>query len=254
MQNENFSGESGVGDVSPGPTGQFASTHWSVVLAARGSESVSARASLEELCRTYWHPVFAHVRRLGHGLDDAKDLTQDFFVRLIHKGALASVDPAKGRFRSFLLAALKHFLANEWDKARAQKRGGGRVALPLDELLEGNAGCAEPLDSMTAERAFDYRWALTVLEGTLKRLREQYERDGKASVFEGLKAALGGESKSYAELAEGLGMSVGAVKVAVSRMRQRYREMLRAEIAQTVASSDEVEDEMRALFAALRGS
>jgi len=223
------------------------------VLAAGRSDSTHARTALEKLCRTYWQPIYAFVRRQGHSPHDAQDLTQEFFAQLLERRSLADVDRAKGRFRSFLLASLKHFLANEWDKARAQKRGGGQVLIPIDAQSAESACGVDPADQMTADKVFDRRWALSVLDHALLRLREEHIREGKQDLFDQLKVTLTEASRSvrYAEIAAQLGMSEGAVKVAVHRLRQRYRELLRAEIADTVATPAEVEEEIRALFAAL---
>ena len=233
--------------------GDFAPTRWSVVLAARRSQSTHARDALETLCRTYWQPIYAFIRRQGQSPPDAQDLTQEFLARLLEKRGLEKVGPSKGRFRSFLLASLKHFLANEWDKARAQKRGGGYVLVPFDTQL-AEAGCGlESAAQHTAEKTFERRWALTLLAQVLARLRAEYASGGKTELFEHLKAALSGEGRSvpYAEIATRLKMSEGALRVAVHRLRQRYRELLREEIAHTVSSKEEVEEEIRALFAAL---
>jgi RNA polymerase sigma factor (sigma-70 family) len=241
-------------DTVPRGVANFTPTHWSVVLAAAGrSDSTHARDALEKLCRNYWLPIYVFVRRQGHGPHDAQDLTQEFFARLLEKNFLAGVQREKGRFRSFLLASVKHFLANEWDKATAQKRGGGRVPISIDAELGENSLNIEPVDTLTAEKIFERRWALALLEQVLRRLREEYARDGKEKQFEQLKPTLTEASRSvlYAEIATRLGTSEGAVKVAVHRLRQRYRELLRAEIADTVAHTGEIEDEIRNLFAAL---
>jgi RNA polymerase sigma-70 factor (ECF subfamily) len=228
-------------------------TRWSVVLAAGSRDTAQSRVALEKLCRAYWRPIFAFVRRQGHSSPDAQDLTQEFFARLLSKNYLGAVDRARGRFRSFLLASLKHFLANEWDKAGAQKRGGHQVLIPIDAQSAETSYAFEPADGMTAEKLFERRWALTLLDQVLAALRAEYEGEGKGALFEQLKSTLTGERRTirYAEMGERLGMSEGAVKVAVHRLRQRYRELLRAEIAETVSTPEEVESEIRALFSAL---
>jgi RNA polymerase sigma-70 factor (ECF subfamily) len=240
-------------DSTPPGAANFALTRWSVVLAAGSSDSTHARDALEKLCRTYWHPIYAFVRRQGHSPHDAQDLTQEFFARLLEKHYLRAVDRSKGRFRSFLLAALKHFLANEWDKAGAQKRGGHPVLIPINAQSAETSYGLEPVEAITAEKIFERRWALTLLEQVLARLRVEYDRDGKAKLFEHLKSTLTGERRSvpYAEIAVRLNTSEGAVKVTVHRLRQRYRELLREEIAHTVAGPEQVEEEIRALFSAL---
>jgi RNA polymerase sigma factor (sigma-70 family) len=230
----------------------FVTTHWSVVLTAAHRDTPRARAALESLCRAYWHPLYAYVRRRGYSPEDAQDLTQEFFARLLERNAVASVAPEKGRFRSFLLASLNHFLADEWDKARAQKRGGGKV-IPFDwQSAETRLG-EIPVENFTPEKAFEHRWAITLLEQVYQRLGGEYHARGKAALFETLRVALAGKSDAapYAELARKLNMSAGAVKVAVHRLRQRYRQLLRDEIANTVEHPDEVEAEMRHLFAVL---
>jgi len=232
----------------------FTPTHWSVVLAAAGrTDSTHARDALEKLCRNYWVPIYAFIRRQGHNPHDAQDLTQEFFARLLEKNYLAGANRAKGRFRSFLLASLKHFLANEWDKAKAQKRGGGRVPISIEAAAAESSIGLEPADLVTAEKLFERRWALALLDQVLRRLREDYARDGKEQQFEQLKSTLTEASRSvpYAEIAARLDTSEGAVKVAVHRLRQRYRELLRTEIADTVSGPDEIEDEIRNLFVAL---
>ena len=242
-----------TGRIVPQPA--FVTTHWSVVLTAGRSDTTRARNALARLCQTYWHPLYAYVRRLGNSPPDAQDLTQEFFARLLAKNYLADADESRGRFRSFLLTALKHFLANEWDKARAQKRGGGQIPVPIDPGSAETACGYEPADNLTAEKIYERRWALTLLDQVLRRLREEYVHAGREKLFEQLKPTLTEASRTvrYAEIAARLGMSEGAVKVAVHRLRLRYREVLRAEIADTVASPAEVEDELRNLFAALAG-
>jgi RNA polymerase sigma-70 factor (ECF subfamily) len=233
--------------------GSFCPTHWTVVLAAGGADSVAARDALEKLCRAYWPPIYDFLRRQGHNPHDAQDLTQGFFARLLEKNSFAEADRAKGRFRSFLLGALKHFLANERDKANALKRGGGRMLIPIDAASVETSCGFEPADHTTAEKAFERRWALTLLDQVLRRLRQEYLEAGKEKMFEQLKQTLTEASRSvpYAEIAVRMDTTEGAIKVAVHRLRQRYRELLRAEISSTVASPAEVEDELRNLFAAL---
>ncbi len=236
---------------TPHGTASFAVTRWSVVLAAGQSDSGEAREALDQLCRLYWRPIYCFVRHRGYKAEDARDLTQEFFARLLSKNSLANVAPSKGRFRTFLLAALKHYLANEWDKATSKKRGGGRVFVPLDAAVASSG--AEPADNETAEVIFDREWALALLAQVMGRLREEYARDGKADLFERLKATLVGARTElpYAAIGPGLGMTEGAVKVAVHRLRQRYRQLLREEIAHTLSRPDQADEELRALFAAL---
>lgn len=235
----------------------FVTTHWSVVLTATGSDTTQAHAALEGLCRMYWYPIYHFVRRQGHSMHDAQDLTQEFFARLLAKNFLSGADESRGRFRSFLLASFKHFLANEWDRARAQKRGGGMIPISIDAAAAETSchSMIEPADPATAEKIFERRWALTLLEQVLRRLREEYTSTGRGKLFEQLKPTLTEASRTvkYAEIAEQLGTTEGAVKVAVHRLRHQYRELLRAEIAETVSSPEEVEDELRNLFSALSG-
>ena len=238
-----------------GGQGAFVTTHWSVVVAAGHGDTTRARDALARLCQTYWHPLYVYVRRLGHSPPDAQDLTQEFFARFLAKNYLASADESRGRFRSFLLASLKHFLINEWEKARAQKRGGGQIPISIDVDAAETSCHFEPADPATAEKLFERRWALTLLDLVLRRLREEYVASGRKDLFEQLKSTLTESSRTvrYAEIATRLGTSEGAVKVAVHRLRHHYREILRAEIAETVASPAEVDDEIRNLFAALAG-
>ena len=218
-----------------------------------GTDSPQAHQALETLCRNYWYPLYAYVLRQGHNAHDAQDLTQAFFARLLEKNYLADVQREKGRFRSFLLASLKHFLANEWDREQALKRGGGRRLIALDEDSAESRYKLEPKDDLSADKIYERRWALTLLDQVLAKLRGEFETDGKLEQFETLKQYLsaGRTSVSYAQAADKLGMNEGAIKVAVHRLRKRYRELLRAEIAQTVATASEVEAEIRYLFAAL---
>ena len=243
----------GGGRGFPG-TAQFGQTQWSVVLAAAGKgDPVLVEQSLEKLCRVYWLPLYTYIRRQGESPHEAQDLTQEFFARLLEKDLLGSVDQTKGRFRSFLLASLKHFLANQRDRARAQKRGAGRTLLSLDFSDAETSLGFQPADEQTPERAFEKRWALTLLEQSLLRLRKEYADRGRQELFEQLKTTLTEErgSVAYAELSVRLGMTEAAVKMAVHRLRQRYREVLRVEIAETVSQECEVEDELRHVFRAL---
>lgn len=232
----------------------FATTHWSLVLAA-GHPTPGAHAALAKLCQIYWYPLYAYVRRQGHGPHDAQDLTQEFFARLLEQHSVAEVRREKGKFRSFLLAAMNHFLANEWDRARAQKRGGRCRLVSLDAASAEDRYRLEPVDQLTPDRIFERRWALTLLEEVLRRLGRDYAAAGKAELFAQLKSCLTGERAAlpYARLAARLGLTEGAVKVAVHRLRQRYRQILRAEIAHTVACPEEIEDEIRHLFAVVAG-
>ncbi len=230
----------------------FGTTHWSVVLSAGASDPVRARTALEELCRTYWPPLYAYARRRGYSPEDAQDLTQGLFLQLLSRHRLAGRDPRKGRFRAFLLASMNHFLADEWDKACAQKRGHARVipmALGDTEARLAVAGGLSP------EQAYDHAWAITLLETVYSRLEGQYRREGKAALFAALRPTLTERSGGapYASLAPDLNLSPGAIKVAVHRLRRRYRDLLRQTIAETVATPEEVEDELRYLLQALSG-
>jgi RNA polymerase sigma-70 factor (ECF subfamily) len=236
------------------PVRAFVTTHWSVVLNAGRRDTTRSRAALENLCQTYWQPLYAYVRRRGYSPEDAQDLTQEFFARLLDRNAVATARPEKGRFRSFLLASMNHFLADEWDKSRAQKRGSGQVI--ACDLQDAEARLESFADkTSTPEKAFEYRWAIALLEKVYQRLADEYREQGKLALFEVLKATLAGPGNSapYTELAEQVGLSVGAVKVAVHRLRRRYRDLLRETIADTVSSADEVEDELRYLFRTLEG-
>lgn len=240
-------------DPSAAQADAFAPTRWSVVIAAgRGRES-EARRALEQLCTAYWYPLYAFVRRAGHGAHDAQDLTQEFFARLLARNDLAAVDRARGKFRSFLLASLKHFLANEWDRANAQKRGGGQAVLSLDAATAEERYALEPADTVSADQLYDRRWAMTMLERSLGRVREECAADGSLRLFDEIKGTLTGDATPHAQIAERLGMTEGAVSVAIHRLRKRCRVALRALIAETVNSDADVDDEMTALLGALRG-
>ena len=231
----------------------FATTRWSVVVTAANAEAIThAQKALAELCQVYWYPLYAYVRRRGHAPADAEDLTQAFFVRLLGQQMLAAAQRERGKFRSFLLASLNHFLADEWDKAGAQKRGARRI-VSLDAQTAESRYFAEPHDALAPDKLFERQWALRLLEEVLRLLQAEYAAAGQAALFEHLRFGLTGDKSAlpYAELATQLGMTEGAVKVAVHRLRQRYRARLREEIAHTVAGPDEVEEELRFLFRAL---
>ena len=231
----------------------FATTHWSVVLAARDAASPQADLALAELCRTYWYPLYAFVRRKGYAPHDAQDLTQAFFARFLEKNYVAQANRERGRFRTYLLAALTHFLADEWDKEQRLKRGGGREIISFDAASAEERYVLEPVDHFDAARLYERRWVTTLFDKVLARLEQEFRDRGKAEIFDRLKnSLLTQESDSrYAELGARLGMKEDAVKQAVHRMRHRYRELFREEIAQTVAGPDEVEDELKHLFAVL---
>jgi RNA polymerase sigma factor (sigma-70 family) len=242
-------------DSLGGPVGRratFVTTHWSVVLSARDQTSPQSGAALEKLCRAYWYPLYAHVRALGNSPHDAEDLTQEFFRRLLEKRYLAVAQPERGRFRTFLLMALKRFLANEWDRARAQKRGGGAALAPLDPESAEQRYQSEA-EAMPADRLYERRWALALLEQTMTRLRAEFEQAGKGAEFERLKRflAVGSQETPYAAAAAELGVSEGTLRVTVHRLRKRFRELFREEIGHTVASAEDLEEEFRHLLAAL---
>ena len=231
----------------------FVTTRWTVVLSARDPQSPHADTALETLCRAYWYPLYAYVRRLGHAPSDAQDLTQEFFFRLLEKEWLASVDREKGRFRTFLLVALKRFLANEWKRASRQKRGGNAAYLPLDTEIAESRYQAEPPLGLAADRLYERRWALTLLERTMGRLREEFDRAGKAAEFGQLKQFLTADKSAiaYAAIARDLGLTEGAARVAVHRLRRRFREVFREETAHTVAAAEDLDEELRHLLMAM---
>jgi RNA polymerase sigma-70 factor (ECF subfamily) len=237
-------------DVTPPPAG-FATTRWSVVLAAGAGDPSQARAALATLCQRYWYPLYAFVRRQGHSADDSQDLTQEFFARLIEKDWLGQVAPERGRFRSWLLASVRHFLANEWNRLHTQKRGGGAALFSLDETDAEGRYLHEPPGVSDPEQLFDRRWAMTLLDGVIAALEAEMRAAGKTAQFDAVKGALIGGQVDYPAVAAQLGASEGAVRVAVHRLRERYRELLRAAVADTVDSPAEVEAELRHLFAAL---
>jgi len=224
-----------------------------VVLTAGRTDTTRAREALARLCQTYWYPLYAYVRHRGHSPEDAQDLTQEFFARLLEKNTLGRVTRGRGKFRSFLLGTMNHFLVDEWKRASAQKRGGGQPVLSLDAHDAETRFGREPVDKVTPERLFEQNWALALLDTVYHRLRREYETSGRGHLFDTLKFSLTGDRSTmpYAELAKRLGLTENTVKVTVHRLRQRYRELLREEVAQTVASPGEVEEELRGLFRAL---
>jgi RNA polymerase sigma-70 factor (ECF subfamily) len=245
--------ESGQESEAAGPR-VFATTHWSVVMAAGAPDSVPAQQALETLCRAYWYPIYVYVRRKGHGPDDAQDLTQEFFAQFIAKELLRLADRDKGRFRTFLLATLDHFLAREWTRAHRQKRGGQFTFVSLNQPLPEERYQLEPVDNETPEKRFAKQWALTVLQNALAALEKECATGEKGAVFGEVRRLLSDEPDDgvYADIGERLRMTEGAVRVAVHRLRRRYGELLRAEVAQTVGSAAEAEDEFRHLMMVLR--
>jgi RNA polymerase sigma factor (sigma-70 family) len=239
---------------TPAPGDVFATTHWTVVLAAGRRSTPLADRALEELCGTYWYPLYSYVRRQGHSKEDAEDLTQGFFARFLERNYLEGLSSERGRFRAFLLAALKHFLANEHDRAGRQKRGGGVAHLSLDWQDADTRYQIDPADRLSPDKLYDRAWAMTLLEQVITRLRAECAAEGKARVFEQLKPFLmvGKGDIPYAKAAASLGVNEGAARVAVHRLRKRYREVLRQQIAQTLSDPADLEEEMRALFTAFR--
>ncbi len=231
----------------------FATTHWSVVLAAGGTDTTQAQAALEVLCRHYWHPLYHYLRRCGHPAPDAQDLTQGFFHKFIERQAVAKAAPDRGRFRSFLLASLKHYVADCRDKERAAKRGGPAPRLPLDFAREETRLATLAAGDLTPEESYERRWAITLLEQVYGCLAAEFQMQGKGAQFEALRVALAGDRGAvpYAVIAERTGMTEGAVKVAVHRLRQRYRALLRETVANTVSSPGEIDDELRHLLRVL---
>ena len=234
---------------------QFATTHWSVVGAAGDRRSSLADAALEKLRRTYWSPLYAYIRRRGYGEHDAQDLTQEFFARLLEKNYPGQADPRKGKFRSFLLLTLNHFLSDERAKARAQKRGGGQTVLSLDAQAAEARYRLEPMDEVTPEKIFERRWAQAVLDQAVTRLRGEYAAAGRSRFFDVLQRFQPGEQAalSYAEAAAQLGVSEGAVKTLIHRLRQRHQQLVGEEVAHTVTTAAEVDEELRLLIRVMTG-
>ena len=243
---------------SPGVAGDgrwFATTHWSVVIAAKQGDSPQASEALEKLCRVYWRPLYAYIRRDGCNETEAQDLTQEFFARLLARDYLQRVDHQGGKFRSFLLAYLKNFLCEQRRNANAKKRGGGQTILSLEAATGEEGFISEPADELTPDQIFERRWAQTVLQTALDRLRGEFAARGQTALFERLQDYQPREpgGPSYADIGAGLGLTEAAVKSAVQRMRQRHRELLREEIAHTVTRPEEIEEELRYFRALLRG-
>jgi RNA polymerase sigma factor (sigma-70 family) len=234
-------------DPPAGGAQWFATTHWSIVLAAKQSDSSQAAAALEKLCQAYWRPLYAYIRRDGHDATEAQDLTQDFFARLLARDYLQHLRHQEGKFRSFLLAYLKNFLSEQRRKNGAQKRGGDRVFVSLDEPAGEDGYLLEPVDELTPDQVFERRWAQAVLQKALDRLREEYTVRGQTALFETLQDYQPREpgGRSYAQLGDEFAMTEAAVKSAVQRMRQRHRELLREEVAHTVTRPEEIEEELR---------
>jgi DNA-directed RNA polymerase specialized sigma24 family protein len=232
----------------------FTTTHWSVVLQAGLADSSLAKDALERLCQSYWYPLYVFVRRQGHTPEDAQDLTQEFFARYLARNYVSLADRSRGKFRTFLLTSLDHFLANEWAKLRTAKRGGGQQVISWDEQEAENRYRAEPADGLAPDKIFEKRWAVSLLEKTLARLRGEFVGSGKGELFEALKVFVWGEKSiaTYADIAAHSGMTEAAVKVAVHRLRHRYRELLRDEVGQTVTSEVEVQEELRYLVSVIR--
>jgi len=237
------------------PVGEsrFATTNWSNVLAARGTSDDASRNALAELCESYWYPLYAFVRRIGYNSHDAQDVTQAFFARLLERDYLGQADRERGRFRSFLLASFKHFLAEQRRDARAQKRGGGKPILSLDFRGAESRYGFEPADNLTPEGAYERQWAMAVLNQALGRLEMEFERAGKGPLFARLKDCLTNPSSSmtFAETGAVLNMAEGTVKVAAHRLRRRYRELLKEEVARTIGDCGDIDDELRELFRVL---
>lgn len=231
----------------------FATTHWSLVLTAGDRNSNQSSAALEELCTAYWYPLYAYLRRWGHSHEDAADLTQGFFAKVLGSDTLAQADRERGRFRTFLLTGLKRFVAHEWERSRRQKRGGGQSLISFEELAGAERYAAEPADNATPDALYQRRWAETLLARALDRVRSEYAANGRAALFDLLKPYVWGEESraSYPEIAAHLDLNEGAVRTAVSRLRTRFAQALRAEVAQTVAAPGDVEDELREFLRSL---
>lgn len=238
------------------PSARFATTHWSIVCAAQGASTEAAAVALEELCRTYWFPLYGYARRRGHSPHDAEDLTQAFYALFLEKGYVLDADRSKGRFRTFLLVAFKRFLANAWDKQQAQKRGGGAVVVPLDTTWAETIWERDHADSLPEDAAYEKHWALTLMERAMTSLRAEYESGGTIAEFERLKPCLttDRDNISYPEIAAAMQITEAGARSAVHRIRKRFREIFRGTIAATLSNSDDIEDEMRQVIRALSAS
>ena len=234
----------------PAGVREFHTTHWSVVLTAGDSSSPQVAEALEKLCRTYWYPLYVYVRRQGNSPEDAQDLTQNFFSRLLEKNYFAKADPDRGKFRTFLLRSMKNFLVNEWKRAGRVKRGGDLTFLSIDANVAEDRYATEPANEANPDAAYEQRWAVTLIEHVLATLRREYRAADKARLYEELKGSIWGDKNTapYAEIAGHLNLTEGSVKVAVHRLRHRFRELLRAEVAHTVARPEDVDDELRYLI------
>ena len=232
---------------------RFATTNWKLIAAAQGDDRPEAQKALADLCTVYWYPLYAYLRRKGHSPDRAQDLTQGFFTNLLGHDFLAGIDPEKGKFRAFLLKSLQNYLINQRSRDHARKRGGGRASFSIDLPAAEGRYAFEPAHELTAERLFERRWALTLLERVLDRLGAEMAEDQKGPLFERLGPALigGGEAAPYVQIAHELAMTEGAVKVAAHRIRRRYRELIREEVALTVDRPEDVDEELRSLFVAM---
>jgi len=236
-----------------GEADQFHTTRWTLVMACAHDQSQPGRAALAALCQTYWYPLYAFARRRGHSPPDAQDLTQGFFAHVLENRGLMTVAPCKGRFRSFLLVSLKHYLDNEWHKQRTLKRGGGKTFISWDELQPHDRELIEPSDQLTPEKLFDREWALTLLNRVMKQLEKECVAARKGELFYRLREHLTGDGGGtpYQQIADELKMTEGAVKVAVHRLRRRFGELVREQIERTVEDPADIDDEIRELFAAL---
>jgi DNA-directed RNA polymerase specialized sigma24 family protein len=241
--------------MPPASNSRFQTTSWSLVLAAAGQPTEASRTALARLCGIYWHPIYAFIRRNGHSRDQARDLTQSFFALLIEKHYLTNADQRQGRFRSFLLTAVKGFLANEWDRSHALKRGGFQIPVSIDQVDAEVRRAPEAVEQRTPESLYEYGWAISLLEQAMKRLRADFARMGKSDYFEKIAPLLSGatEEASYKARDVELGISAGALRQSVHRARRKYRDLLRAEVAETVSTPEEVDKELQFLLSTLSG-